>query len=84
MPKNISDMSDKEIEDLVDDFFNKTPKETLIDIFEQSGFFKEFSQEEINWEIFMPILSESTFSSFDNQNIRWDIEDNFISGKMAA
>ena len=78
-------MSDKEIEEVVDDFFNKTPKETLIDIFEKAGFFKEFSQEEINWEIFIPILSKSTFSSFDNQNIQWNIEtNNFIAGKMAA
>lgn len=90
MPKNISDMSDEEIEKLVDDFFNKTPKKVLMDIFEKSGFFKEFKQEEINWNVFIPL--PSTFHSVDNQKVLWDIgsenhfilKENFILKGVAA
>jgi len=56
MTKNIYNMSEEEMERIIDDFFDKTPKKVLIDIFEQAGFFEEFKSEEIKWEVFFPIL----------------------------
>ena len=56
MTKNIYNMSEEEMERIIDDFFDKTPKKVLIDIFEQAGFFEEFKPEEIKWEVFFPIL----------------------------
>jgi len=53
MPKSIYNMSDEEIEQVIDDFFDKTPKKVLIDIFEKAGFFEEFKPEEIKWEVFL-------------------------------
>jgi len=54
MPKSIYNMSDEEIEQVIDDFFDKTPKKVLIDIFEKAVFFEEFKPEEIKWEVFLP------------------------------
>jgi hypothetical protein len=87
MPKNIYNMSEEEMERIIDDFFDKTPKKVLIDIFKKAGFFEEFKPEEIKWEVFVPILSKNTFSSVNVKNDQWNIDDsknNFISKEKAA
>ncbi len=48
--KTIMDMTDIEIEQVIDDFFENTSKATLIDILRRAGFFNEFGSKEINWE----------------------------------
>ncbi len=51
---NIQNMTDEEIDQLIEKFFQNTPKEELYRIFEKSGFFEEFksNSEEINWDTF--------------------------------
>jgi len=53
MSQSIYNMSDEEIEQVIDDFFDKTPKTVLMNIFAKSGFFEEFTLDEIKWEVFL-------------------------------
>lgn len=53
MRKNIYELSDEEIERIIDEFFDRTSKQELIDIFIKAGFFNDFKFDEIKWGVFM-------------------------------
>ena len=53
-PHYLAEMTDEEIDQVVENYFSNTPKEKLYATFAKAGFFEEFKDhpEQIKWETF--------------------------------
>ena len=66
--KDIREMTPKEIETTLRDWFAKIPTNELLGSLDRVGFFRAFSMEEINWSIILQnsvasVLQETYFKS---------------------